>query len=292
VAARWIWGDSARAGAPAAGETIAVYRKFTVEQPLRSAGAVITCDNEFTLLVNGQLIAKDSDWTTLETVSLSNALKQGENHLLVVAKNAGNAPNAAGLFMEVRMAPVAGESISISTDASWLYTSAPPKGQPRKWTLNKIDWRPVTVVPTIAPWKSAIDDRAGSQLAMAMSGGNMMVRASLLKSDFLMRSLGRPNRDQIVTSRPSELTTLEAIDLSNNQQLATALAAGGAKLASRTWRDTEQLVRFVFRASLTREPTADELSTLTEALGDSPAATQIEDMLWAICMTPEFFLVR
>ena len=59
-----------------------------------------------------------------------------------------------------------------------------------------------------------------------------MVRASLLKSDFLMRALGRPNRDQIVTSRPSELTTLEAIDLANGQALANALKSGARRIVA------------------------------------------------------------
>ncbi len=57
-----------------------------------------------------------------------------------------------------------------------------------------------------------------------------------MKSDFLMRSLGRPNRDQIVTSRPNELTTLEAIDLSNDATVAKALEAGAKKLARPTER--------------------------------------------------------
>src|SRR5262249_2926080 len=37
------------------------------------------------------------------------------------------------------------------------------------------------------------------------------VRAALLKSDPLMRSLGRPNREQVVTTRPDLLTTLQAL---------------------------------------------------------------------------------
>ena len=53
-----------------------------------------------------------------------------------------------------------------------------------------------------------------------------MVRASLVKSDALMRALGRPNRDQIVSMRPSDLTTLEAIDLANGETLATAIERG------------------------------------------------------------------
>ena len=34
-----------------------------------------------------------------------------------------------------------------------------------------------------------------------------------------MRSLGRPNREQVVTTRPDQLTTLQALDLANGQIL-------------------------------------------------------------------------
>ena len=41
-----------------------------------------------------------------------------------------------------------------------------------------------------------------------------------------MRSLGRPNREQVVTTRPAEMTTLEAIEMSNGQPLAELLQQG------------------------------------------------------------------
>ena len=50
-----------------------------------------------------------------------------------------------------------------------------------------------------------------------------MVRAALLKSNDLMRALGRPNRDQIVSMRPSDLTTLEAISLANGETIDRSL---------------------------------------------------------------------
>jgi hypothetical protein len=59
-----------------------------------------------------------------------------------------------------------------------------------------------------------------------------MVRASLVPSDLLMRALGRPNREQIVSMRPDNITTLEAIDLANGEQLAGLAQARREKLAA------------------------------------------------------------
>ena len=46
-----------------------------------------------------------------------------------------------------------------------------------------------------------------------------------------MRSLGRPNREQVVSDRPSMLTTLQALDLSNSQLLAETLSRGAPNVA-------------------------------------------------------------
>ena len=52
----------------------------------------------------------------------------------------------------------------------------------------------------------------------------------MVKADELMRSLGRPNREQVVTTRSDTLTTLEALDLSNGQVFNDLLAGGAASL--------------------------------------------------------------
>ena len=119
-----------------------------------------------------------------------------------------------------------------------------------------------------------------------------MVRAALLKSDFLMRSLGRPNRDQIVSSRPNDLTTLEAIDLSNNEIVAKALARGGQRLADQEWPGKDHLIDHLFASTLTRLPADSERPAVQNAISDKATSEQIEDLLWALCMTPEFLLIR
>ena len=131
-------------------------------------------------------------------------------------------------------------------------------------------------------------------------GDLLMVRAGLVKSDFLMRSLGRPNRDQIVTSRPADLTTLEAIDLSNGETLSQALHSGAQQYADSEVSDRE-LVHRIFIAALTRPPTSEELSVCLDALrlanveGEDELAARelvVEDLLWAVFMMPEFIMIR
>jgi hypothetical protein len=107
-----------------------------------------------------------------------------------------------------------------------------------------------------------------------------------------MRSLGRPNRDQIVSMRPTDLTTLEALDLSNGETLTNALNRGAEKLTERTWKDGAELVHWVYHHALARDPSAGELAAATELLGAKPSAESTADLLWAVMMQPEFLFVR
>ena len=125
------------------------------------------------------------------------------------------------------------------------------------------------------------------------AGERPFVRASLVQSTPLMRTLGRPNREQVVTTRPGEVTTLEALELSNGEPLSELLAAGGQKLASNLGDlSPSEISRTLVRAALSREPTDEEQTLLVEAIGDSPTPESLADALWCIVMLPEFQLVR
>jgi hypothetical protein len=293
LSAEWIWGDSANGGVPPAGEQLAFYTTFKIDKPIQSAGAIVTCDNEFALHVNSRETAKGNLWTQLGAVALTTALRQGENTIVIVGRNAGDGPNAAGLFFEARINFVDGQTLTIKSDNSWQYTSKFPAKLPAgRWKPKEMKWQPVTIVPTLDAWKNAIDPVGPEQLVRASRGSSLMVRSSLLKSDFLMRSLGRPNRDQIVSSRPNDLTTLEAIDLSNNESVAKALAKGGQRLADHEWPNRDDLINHLFASTLTRYPADSENSAVRSIIDDNVTPEQIEDLLWALCMTPEFLLIR
>ncbi|MFT5092060.1 MAG: hypothetical protein ACI93T_000879, partial [Porticoccaceae bacterium] len=91
---------------------------------------------------------------------------------------------------------------------------------------------------------------------------------------------------------PNDLTTLEAIDLSNNESVAKALAKGGQRLADHEWSTTDDLINHLFASTLTRYPTDSENSAVRSVIDDDVTPEQIEDLLWALCMTPEFLLIR
>jgi mono/diheme cytochrome c family protein len=119
------------------------------------------------------------------------------------------------------------------------------------------------------------------------------VRATLVDADLLMRSLGRPNREQVVTTRPDQLSTLQALDLANGRILAETLARGAANVLKANPNATpDEIATRVFVQALCRKPTADELAAARGLIGDKPTADGVADLLWAVVMLPEFQLVR
>jgi hypothetical protein len=117
-------------------------------------------------------------------------------------------------------------------------------------------------------------------------------RASLLAATPLMTALGRPNREQVVTVRPSAPTTLQALELSNGATLATMLADGAAALAAQGPMRTEATTDRLFVRALARRATTAERALATGRFGPSLDATELEDLLWSLVMLPEFQLVR
>jgi hypothetical protein len=289
---QWIWStDNKGTNVAKAGEAIALRHKFTLKTLPVRAGAAISVDNSYTLFVNGKELAADEDWMTVEPVDLLGGLKAGANEILLVAKNAGNGPNLAGAFFEGRLRFADGTEQVIGTDTTWEWTKTLPDAK-GKFAKQPGDWKPAVAVATPEVWVKRLQTPIAAALNQTVYAELPMVRASLVKSDMLQRTLGRPNRDQIVTTRPSDLSTLEALDLNNGQTLADLLAKGAGKLVKEQGSSTEALVQRVYMYALSRPPTKNELSVTREVLGPKPTEQGVQDLLWALVMMPEFQLVR
>jgi hypothetical protein len=127
----------------------------------------------------------------------------------------------------------------------------------------------------------------------AIAPEHRIVRAALVKSDELMRSLGRPNREQVVTTRSDVLTTLEALDLSNGQAFNDTLARGAAGLLkSRSGATADELAETIYLNALGRRPSAPERAAARDLVGTPPTPEGLADLLWVVMVLPEFQLIR
>ena len=140
-------------------------------------------------------------------------------------------------------------------------------------------------------WES-INGELKAALGREIVTSKHMIRASLMKSDMLMRTLGRPNREQIVSMRPDDLSTLEAMDLIIGQILATRLETGAQNVLKRQWKSSDELTRWLYASALSRAANDKELALARDVLGTTPTAQSVQDLMWAVLMLPEFQFAR
>lgn len=282
----WIWNNESAASPP--GERLAFRTRLELAAAPRRAVAVVTADNEATLWVNGTKVGHTADWgrPLVEPVA---AFGPGANEIVVVAANA-DAGGPAALKAEIRLLAADGAPLAVASDAAWEWTATPPDDRGGWPAGTAVEWRPAAVVENQSVWASS--DAAFAAGLAGSGAAQPPLRAVLVKCTPLMSALGRPNRDQVVTSRPVDLTTLEAIQLANEQTLFDAFTRGGERWLASHGPDPDRLAAALYAAALARPPTADEARAARGILGPEPTAAAVADLLWAIVMLPEFQLVR
>lgn len=268
VTAKWIWNKHG-------GKKADLRKSFSLNTIPKSATVLATCDNAFAMKVNGQKVASSRDWQKPIRFNIEKHLIEGENKIEVAAEMFGG---AAGFVLQLIM--MEGDTPRvINSDLSWELRED-----------NGV-WRAADEIFPYGkgPWGRILD---GPTFAPDPSGGNApSIRAALMQNDFLMRSLGRPHRDQVVTTRPSELTTLQAIDLANNEILSGYLSEGAKRISSQS-KSRSELIEWLYLHAFSRKPSAGERAVIEEVVEESSNATAIEDLLWMVFMQPEFQFVR
>jgi hypothetical protein len=139
----------------------------------------------------------------------------------------------------------------------------------------------------MVPWRVS-ESYLTAKLAGAYPGS---VRAALVAADPLMVALARPNREQVVTTRPTEATTLQALELTNGETLADLFKRGAANLLTAPATAKGDLVSALYEKALGRKPTGPELRLAHEMVGQPVQTAGVEDFLWAVTMLPEFQLI-
>lgn len=134
----WIWTN---------GSLKAEFKKnFTLKSKPTKAMLNATCDNGFTLFINGSEVARSDNWQAPLTSNVAKYLKAGANEIIV---SAYNIDGLAGFVCHLD----AGEK-SIYTDGTWMGKA--PDG----------DWKQAVEIEKYgsAPWKKIIGDFTGRQV--------------------------------------------------------------------------------------------------------------------------------
>lgn len=298
LAPKWIWStpDAMNGARP---ENVTFTRSVELGAEPTDAILTIAADNGFTIRVNDKRVASVSKRsnTGVHVYDLGEHLVAGENNLSVVVTNfyADGTPirlrpgqtvlppttpdtyNPAGLLLYARIRT--SDTINdIVSDSDWVVNAASNAPQ-RAIELGGLD---------LAPWRVGDHFMA---LAAAAPDDLSVQRASLVAADPLMVALGRPNREQTVTARQEEATTLQALELTNGETLAALLRDASNHILQEREPNDGDLVASLYQHALSRPPREIELALATQLVGSPVDSAGVQDLLWAITALPEFQLI-
>jgi hypothetical protein len=299
----WIWNDPHAADKARPGHVY--FRKtFQLAAVPPDATAVVAADNSFTLYVNGRKAGMGDEFKNAYVFDLRPWLKPGQNLFAVDAVNNlpdNSAPtdtkappesdNPAGLLFYARLRPLEKgirKTNDFSSDATWICsTQKQANWQMPEFAAENWDHAVKLGESGMLPWR-VTKVYITTKLAAAYPG---KVRASLVASDPLMTALGRPNREQVVTTRPTVATTLQALEMTNGETLADILKRAADNLLADPAAAKSKLIPNLYEKALARKPTERELQSARELIGQPAQSAGVQDLLWTMTMLPEFQLI-
>ena len=266
INAKWIWTKERAA-------KINLRKEIVLSEQPVAVGILATCDNAFSITINGKSVARSKVWQKPVKLVKTDLFNSGKNTIEVQAEMFGGSMGFVGQLV-----------LQFTDKIKVIETGPDWKAQ-----VPEKDWSTAHTEKEYGqgPWNKVLHS---SDIQDGKTGPEPPVRASLVANNFLMRSLGRPHRDQVVTSRPSSLTTLQAIDLANGEILSDTLKEGAMRLSKS--KNTGQIHNWLYRHALGRNPTPNEEETLLAVTKNSPEQQGLEDLLWMVFMQPGFQIIR
>jgi uncharacterized membrane protein len=124
------------------------------------------------------------------------------------------------------------------------------------------------------------------------------LRAVFLESTPDLLNLGRPRREQITTRRATAASTMQVLELSTGDALTDLIhkSANVVVTSNRLKKPQSEVplqaaAKSAFNQLLGREPGTKELEALRATFGSTVTQSEAEDLIWSVCMLPDFQLI-
>ncbi len=294
----WIWNNAAALDSAPTNQTVYFRRRILIPERATEASVVCAADNKFTLYVNGNKVGESNDYERPRLLDLKPYLLKGENVIAVEATNTGDKPSFAGLLFYARVRHVGKTGgreriMDFASDQEWVWSTSKTEGWERP-NHDEQSWASAYVLDVGKLGRADGHQYMAARFSRILSGPlqHGKARAALVRADPLALALGRPNREQVITTRASAATTLQALELTNGLTLDNFLKRGAERLAGEGPLSAAILIDRLYQRALSRPPTGEEIAAAREVIGDPIQKSGIEDLLWAVAMLPEFQLIQ
>ena len=286
--AHWI---SMKTGESEKAEAAFFRKRFQTDSLPKMADAYIAAADSFHLFINGKQAGKGKGRTKVFRFDLQNRLVAGSNLIALKVARSEEQTQTAAVFALIRLAEDGrGEEKFryLGSNDTWIcHAEALPGWE--KETLETLDWNRAAELGDARSGPANIEPRLIAKISAADQFG--AIRASLATSDPLTRALGRPNREQVMTARSSDATTLQALELTNGNTLAEKLSAIASDLIAQKTGRPQKIVEHLFWVGLGRAPSQSETKACAAFFREGLTQNTVEDLLWTVVMLPEFQLV-
>ena len=84
---------------------------------------------------------------------------------------------------------------------------------------------------------------------------------------------------------------LQLLEMTNGRTLSEMVHKGATRWMARKFDSSDKIVEQIFRESLGRPPSEQELAQSLELVGSPAQQEGVEDLLWSVLMLPEFQLI-
>lgn len=119
----------------------------------------------------------------------------------------------------------------------------------------------------------------------------VFARASLVSNNPFLAALGRPSRETVATSRDSQATLLQALEMTNGEQFNSILKKGAASWKQK-YKSGDVIIKELFKRALGREAKPNEYKIAKNITGDQPDVNDVQDLFWAVMLLPEFQIIN
>ena len=256
-------------------------------ESIKKGELLISVDNGYELYLNGKKLLENKNWKVVDKMEVTDHLKVGKNTIAIIGENDGTIANPAGILFALKLDYESGKSTLLKSDTSWVSSREPPKGNWVGVDYDDRSWQKVRNYSTgnFKNWGQLLDFTFDPH-------HEKFARASLVKQHPFMKALGRPSREIVTTSREDQATLLQALELTNGAFFSGILEEGAASWLDTYGQDSKVIVENLYSKALNREPSKDEWEIMFDVLGDAPEQEQVQDVFWAVLMSPEFQFIN
>ncbi len=257
------------------------------KEAIKNGEILISVDNSYILYLNGKKILQNKNWKVVDKIDVSEQLHPGKNTIAILGENGGTIANPAGIIFALKIEYESGKSTLLKSDLSWVSSHEIPEGDWVAVAYDDNSWKKVRNYSTgnFKNWGQLLDFTFKPH-------NEKFARASLVKQHPFMKALGRPSREIVTTSREDQATLLQALELTNGEFFNGILEEGAQSWLKKYGEDSSTIVDNLYAKALNRQPSNEEKTIMLNVLGEAPEHDQLQDVFWAVLMSPEFQFIN